>query len=665
MCAIVGFLAPRFPLALDRAAVVRDMASLLQHRGPDDEGVWVDAAAGIAFAHRRLAIVDLSSAGHQPMLSDCGRYCMVFNGEIYNHLELRKELPPAGAWRGHSDSETLLRAVTAWGLEHALTKAVGMFAIALWDLKARTLILARDRLGEKPLYFGLHGGALLFASELKALRAYPGFKGEVDRQALALFLRYGAIPAPHSIYQGIFKLQPGMLLELSPADVLNNHLPAPKAYWSLSAIAQAGQRNRFSGDAAEAADELERLLRQSIAGQMLADVPLGAFLSGGIDSSAIVGMMQAQSARPVKTFTIGFHEGGYDEAQQARAVASHIGTEHTELYVTAKQALAVIPRLPSLYDEPFADVSQIPTFLVSELAKSQVTVCLSGDGGDELFGGYNRYVAGARLWRRLAWMPRRARTSLAAAIGAVSPSGWEAAFERFGPLIPKGWRVNTPAAKLQKVADMLTAASPEEAYLRLVSQWPRPELVVRGAHLEAGPHSDPLRGAHMPDFEHQMMYADALTYLPDDILVKVDRAAMGVSLETRVPMLDHRIVEFTWRLPLGMKIHGSQGKWLLRRVLDRYVPPSLVDRPKAGFAVPLDAWLRGPLRAWAEGLLESKKLEEQGYFEPALVTARWEEHLTGRRNWSNQLWCVLMFQAWLSEHHTAPFRQRAHEKTLG
>jgi asparagine synthase (glutamine-hydrolysing) len=627
--------------------VIRGMARQLQHRGPDDEGAWVDAEAGVAFAHRRLAIIDLTSAGRQPMLSACGRYCIVFNGEIYNHNALRKELPDTVQWRGHSDTETLLSAISVWGLERALRKAVGMFALALWDRMENTLILARDRMGEKPLYYGFHGGALLFASELKALRAYPGFMGEVDRQALTLLLRHGAIPTPYSIYKGIHKLLSGSWLKLSLKDIATGRLPVPQAYWSLDVIAQAGQQNQFSGSNTEAVNELEVLLRQSISGQMLADVPLGAFLSGGIDSSAVVALMQAQSSRPVKTFSIGFHERDYNEAEHARAVASHLGTEHTEFYVTPDHALSVITRLPFLYDEPFADVSQIPTFLISELAQRHVKVCLSGDGGDELFGGYNRHINGARLWRRMGWMPRVIRTTLASSISSIAPSTWDVYFKRFEKMLPYSWRVRTPANKLQKVAQMLPALSSEEVYLRLVSRWSNPEQVVLGSKHSFSYPLHQKGASSLAELEHQMMLNDSLAYLPDDILVKVDRAAMGVSLETRVPMLDHRVVEFAWRLPLEMKISGNQGKILLRQVLDRYVPRSLMERPKAGFAIPLDSWLRGPLKDWAEDLLDRKTLQDQGYFDPTQIREKWEEHLIGRHNWSSQLWGVLMFQAWI------------------
>lgn len=654
MCGIAGFFAPNQPQGQHLRDIACDMVRRLAHRGPDDEGVWSEESAGLALAHRRLAILDLSAAGHQPMISQYGRFVIVFNGEIYNHLAIRQELErnslSAGGWRGHSDTETLLAAFTAWGLERTLKLAVGMFAFALWDREEKALYLARDRIGEKPLYYGLHKSTLLFASELKAIRAYPGFQAEVDRDALALFLRHNTIPAPLSIYHGILKLPPGTFIKINQENISNGVLPTSKPYWSMLEVAVNGQENLFKGSPLKAIDELDRLLRQSISEQILADVPVGAFLSGGVDSSTVVALMQAQSTKPIKTFTIGFHEGDYDEARHARAVANYLETDHTELYVTPEQVLAVIPRLSKLYDEPFADVSQIPTFLVSELAQRNVKVCLSGDGGDELFGGYNRYTVGARLWRQFGGLPKTLRAGVSAGISATRPSAWDYCFNKFGSLLPRGWRVRTPGIKLQKIAEMLTASSPEEVYLGLVSHWSNSEQVVIGGKLFASPLHNQLNTSLTPEFEleHQMMFLDSLTYLPDDILVKLDRASMGVSLETRVPMLDHRVVEFAWRLPLEMKIHNHEGKWLLRQVLNRYVPRTLIERPKTGFSVPLDSWLRGPLRDWAEELLNPEILKEQGFFAHEPIRAKWKEHLEEKRNWSSQLWSVLMFQVWLN-----------------
>jgi asparagine synthase (glutamine-hydrolysing) len=646
MCGLTGYWKTAGESASAMEAIVVGMASRISHRGPDDQGVWVDADAGITLAHRRLSILDLSPQGHQPMVSRCGRYVIAFNGEVYNFAGIKAELEQsvgAQAWRGHSDTEVMLSTIAAWGLEAALGKFVGMFAFALWDRETRVLSLARDRMGEKPLYYGWQGETFLFGSELKALKAHPAFRAEIDREALALFLRHNAIPAPHSIYRGIHKLPPGTLLQIQAG--LKE--ARPRVYWSIRSVAEDGQRNPFSGSDAEATAELKRLFSHAVGEQMVADVPLGAFLSGGVDSSAVVALMQAQSVRPVRTFTIGFHEAGYNEAEHAHAVAAHLGTEHTELYVTAEQAMAVIPRLPLLYDEPFADSSQIPTFLVSELARGHVAVSLSGDGGDELFGGYNRYFWAVNIWKRVGWAPLPLRAAMAGVLTTFPPAVWNSAFKGLARFLPAGLRYANPGDKLHKLAEILAVRSPEEIYLGLVSHWKRPEDVVRGAHEPATILTDPKLWADLPDFESRMMYLDQMTYLPDDILTKVDRAAMGVSLEARVPMLDHRVVEFAWSLPLSMKIRHGQGKWLLRQLLYQYVPSSLIERPKMGFGVPVDIWLRGPLKDWAETLLDENRLRRDGYFNPVPIREKWAEHLAGRRNWSYYLWDVLMFQAWL------------------
>lgn len=643
MCGLAGFFQA---VGVDRdqaCAQAGRMGAQLVHRGPDDGGVWCDAAAGIALVHRRLAILDLSAAGHQPMVSACERYVLVFNGEIYNHLALRKTLDRHAAWRGHSDTETLLAAIAAWGVDEALKQCVGMFAFALWDRQARSLTLARDRLGEKPLYYGWQGDCFLFASELKALKAHPAFVGEIDRDALALFMRHNAVPAPYSIYAGIHKLPPGTWLTLAAGE----RSAQPQAYWSARAVAEAGLRSPFAGSDGDARTALDDVLRQAVAGQMQADVPLGAFLSGGIDSSTVVALMQAQSVRPVHTFTIGFHETAYNEAGYARAMAEHLGTAHTELYVTAAQAMAVIPRLPALYDEPFADSSQIPTFLVSELARSQVAVALSGDGGDELFGGYNRYFWAMTIWRRIGWAPLPLRAAIAGVLTTLPPAVWDRVFRGLACFLPVGRRYGNPGDKLHKLAEILAVRAPEEIYLALVSHWKRPAEVVLGSREPATVLADPAQWAALPDFESRMMYLDQMTYLPDDILTKVDRAAMGVSLETRVPLLDHRVVEFAWSLPLPLKIRQGQGKWLLRQVLYQYAPQSLVERPKMGFGIPIDSWLRGPLKTWADALLGEARLLREGYFDPLPIREKWAEHLSGRRNWAYYLWNVLMFQAWL------------------
>ncbi len=622
------------------------MAAALHHRGPDDGGVWTEPEAGLALAHRRLSILDLSPEGHQPMASTCGRYLIVFNGEVYNFRELRQELDRLGPtrWRGHSDTEVMLAAIAFWGVEAALRRFVGMFAFALWDRGKRTLTLARDRLGEKPLYYGRQGGAFLFGSELKALRAHPDFRGEIDRNTLAMLLRFAYIPAPFSIYRGIRKLPPGSYLTLSHQALGDAE---PVVYWSAREAAERGAADPFTGTEQGAADELERRLGAAVGGQMVADVPLGAFLSGGVDSSTIVALMQAQSSRPVRTFSIGFWEPAFNEAKHAKAVARHLGTDHTELYVTPEQALGVIPRIPTLYDEPYGDSSQIPTVLVSELARRHVTVSLSGDGGDELFGGYNRYFWAPDIWRRLSWAPRALRRALAAALTTAGPATWDRLFHALGPLLPAALRYANPGDKVHKAAGILATKSPEEIYWGLVSQWKEPEAVVPGSREPATVLNDPAGWPDLAGFQQRMMYLDQVTYLPDDILVKVDRAAMGVGLETRVPLLDHRVVELAWRLPLSMKIRGGECKGLLRRVLYRHVPKELIERPKMGFGVPLAEWLRGPLREWSEALLDEARLGQEGWFAPGPIRARWAEHLSGRSNRAYDLWNVLVFQAWL------------------
>ena len=642
MCGIAGLIhlnpGPA-PQELEARALA--MSGAIAHRGPDADGVWVDAACGVALSHRRLSIIDLSPAGAQPMASHSGRYVTVFNGEIYNYEELRAALPPT-TWRGHSDTEVLLEAFETWGVEATLKRAVGMFSIALWDAKERVLTLARDRVGEKPLYYGIAGGALLFASELKALTAYPGWQGEIDRAALDDFTRYSAVPAPRSIYRNVKKLPPACLLRIPLKNAGRALELTPEPYWSLEQV--AAQPASQIGDA-QAVDQLEALLKQAVAGQMVADVPVGAFLSGGIDSSAIVALMQLQSARPVKTFSIGFHEPGYNEAEHAKAVAAHLRTDHTELYVTPEEARAVIPQLPSMFDEPFADSSQIPTHLVAKLARQQVTVSLSGDGGDELFGGYNRYFWAQRYWARMQGMPGPLRALAGAGVRALPPGGWDAIWR----VLPKRAQMAQPGDKLYKLADLVQARDGREAYARLISQYRERASLVLGVEPAppAGAHAlweQP--GRRLAD---NMMLADALGYLPDDILVKVDRATMAVGLEARAPFLDHRVAEFAFRLPIAQKIRGGVGKWALRQVLYRHVPAALIERPKMGFGVPIDAWLRGPLKQWAQDLLDPVRLRNEGYFRTEVITQAWAEHQSGRRNLQHFLWNILMFEAWLSE----------------
>lgn len=649
MCGIGGLFGVRL---IDTESSLHAMGEAIRTRGPDDSGVFFQAADGIGLVHRRLSVVELSPAGHQPMFSASERYVIVFNGEIYNHLALREKLERSGlapAWRGRSDTETLLAAIAAWGLQKTLEAAVGMFALALWDSLTKQLSLARDRLGEKPLYYGWLGEGIGFASELKALSAVPGFQGEVNRSALSLFMRHNYVPGPLSIYSGVFKLRPGTLLTICGKDLLSHSIPEPQAYWSAAGMAQAGMASEFSFASDEkATDALEFLLRESIRGQMVADVPLGAFLSGGVDSSIIVALMQAEAmatgAPPVKTFTIGFQEGSFDEAPHAKAVAKFLGTEHSELYVSSEDALALVPDLPAIYDEPFSDSSQLPTCLVARMARQDVTVALSGDGGDELFGGYGRYRTTERLWAKLSRLPHPLRRALAKAIYGVPVGAWNGLYDIARPLLPGSLHSEFPGDKIHKGAGLLNASDVADFYQILNSHW-EPSCVVLGDTCQA-----PAPAENWPELSRlteQMMLVDTCSYLPDDILVKVDRAAMSVSLETRVPLLDHRVVEFAWKLPGNLKRRGNETKWLLRQVLYRHVPRSLIERPKMGFAVPIDGWLRGPLRDWAENLLDESRLLRDGYFEPAPIRRKWAEHLSGRRNWRYLLWDVLMFNAWL------------------
>lgn len=648
MCGFVGFLdwaglSPGADEWVDR------MSNAIISRGPDDAGRWLDSVAGVALGHRRLAILDLSPMGHQPMLSVCGRWVIAFNGEIYNHEALRKELESAGwreGWRGHSDTEVLLAAIAVYGVRGALQKCVGMFGFALWDRTERTLVIARDRLGEKPVYFGWLGDVFVFASDMAALYRHPRWKGEIDRGALALLMRHNYIPSPYSIFSNISKLQPGRMLTL----VHGNREPRIDCYWNAAQMTEQGQAEPFQGSPTEAVDRLEALLRQSLADQMMADVPLGAFLSGGVDSSAVVALMQSMSSRPVRTFTIGFHEEGYNEAVHAKAVAAHLGTDHTELYVSSSEALDVIPQLPAVYSEPFSDSSQIPTFLVSRLARESVTVSLSGDGGDELFSGYSRYATCEKLWSRLSTVSYPIRSCLADGIKALPPRVWSKVLLPMLKLAPQEYRLANPGDKLHKLADVVSLRTGEEIYRRLVSHWQSPsELVVGGDEpptmltgLETGPS--------LQSFVQRMMYLDTVSYLPDDILVKVDRASMGVSLESRVPLLDHRIVEFAMSLPIELLRREGQSKWPLRQVLYRHVPRELIERPKMGFGVPIDTWLRGPLREWGESLLGKSRLESEGFFRADVVRAAWDQHQSGERNWQYLLWDVLAFQAW-HEHY--------------
>ena len=626
------------------------MSRSMYHRGPDDQGSWVDARAGLALGHRRLSIMDLSAEGHQPMASQCGRYQLILNGEIYNYRFLRDELDKENAgviWRGHSDTEVLIASITHWGLEVAVKKCIGMFAFALWDIKERLLHLVRDRIGIKPLYYGRADGLFIFGSELKPFRHHPDFKREIDRNSLALLLRYNFIPAPFSIYKNVYKLPPGTILTMSSKKMSAGKPAEPLNYWTLNEVVAQGLTDPHLGSEEEISQGLESLLRDSVKMRMISDVPLGAFLSGGVDSSLIVALMQELGDRPVQTFTIGFSEFEYNEAHHAKAVARHLETNHTELYISPKQAMDVIHNLPQLYDEPFADSSQIPMFLVSELTQKNVTVSLSGDGGDELFGGYNRYVWGQWAWSKIKIMPLWSRKLVANGIGCLSPQYWDKLFQNLEFLLPNSYKVRSPGYKLQKLMEILEKNTPKELYRGMISHWKGPGSLVNDITrvpdlLEFGD-----QWGKIADFRLQMMYMDTLFCLPDDILTKVDRASMGVSLEARVPMLDHRVVEYAWKIPVYMNFGEGKNKRLLRKILYKYVPPNLIERPKMGFGVPIDEWLRGPLRDWAENLLSEQRLSQEGFFNPVPIRQKWKEHLSRKRNWQYSLWSILMFQGWL------------------
>jgi len=639
MCGIAGILDRSARLngaALEARASA--MSDALRHRGPDDEGVWADQSAGVALAFRRLSIRDLSPAGHQPMVSASGRYVIAYNGEVYSDGEIARDLEArVVAFRGHSDTEVMLEAFATFGIEPTIERLIGMFAIALWDREERTLRLIRDRLGIKPLYWGQFGDLFLWGSELKALRAHPGWVAEIDRDAVASFMRLLYVPAPGAIYRGVHKLPPGCMLTLRPGAE-----PKVEPYWDARAVVTHAVRARHDFSDAEATDRLEALLKDAVGRRLVSDVPLGAFLSGGIDSSTVVALMQAQSVRPVRSYTIGFNEQGFDEARHAKAVAARLGTEHTELYVEPAHAREVIPRLPEMYDEPFADSSQIPTFLVSEMTRRHVTVALSGDGGDELFAGYNRYTQGQAIWNRLASVPRPLRRLAAASIHAVPPEAWD----RLVRCVPGRTGAMLSGRRLHKAAEAMAQGSSDAFYRTIVSQWDQPDALVRGGHEPHGLLWDERVAKDVPDFVERMQFLDLATYLPDDILTKVDRASMAVSLEVRVPLLDHRVVDFAFRLPPRLKLRCGKGKWLLRQVLYRYVPEALVERPKMGFGIPIAAWLRGPLRDWAESLLAQRRLAEAGLLDPKPVRRMWSALQAGGKGLEYPIWTVLMLEAW-------------------
>ncbi|MBL8516660.1 MAG: asparagine synthase (glutamine-hydrolyzing) [Betaproteobacteria bacterium] len=649
MCGIVGILStPTSSLH----QVVDGMSGKISHRGPDAAGAWINEAGTVGLGHRRLSIIDLSPAGAQPMHSACGRYVLVFNGEIYNFQALKGEisrLHPGQPWRGRSDTEVVLAAITHWGVDTTLTKLDGMFALAVFDKHSEELYLARDRMGEKPLYFGYVGDQFTFSSELKALRSLPGWTSRINRTALTAYFRYSYIPSPLSIYEGVSKLLPGHWLKLSPSDFLSRKIPASTSFWQLDDAIAIGRLHPYTGSEEDATNDLESLLMETIQKQMVSDVPIGAFLSGGVDSSTVVAMMQAQSEKPIETFTVGFVDTDFNEASHAKAVAQHLGTSHNELYVSPTDSLSIVPDLPRLYDEPFADSSQIPTYLISKLARTKVTVSLSGDGGDELFCGYNRYTWMYKIWGAMSPFPSVARNALGRIAAAIPPPAIDSVYGLLYPVLPHWLQFSNASDKWTKVTGLIGETDSGALYKRIVSSWQDPSGLVLGGNepLSIFELSEPQ--SHKLDLGEQMMRFDALTYLPDDILVKVDRASMGVSLEARVPLLDRRIVEFAWHLPMSMKLRNGVSKWILREVLYRHVPQSLIERPKMGFGVPIDRWLRVELRDWAEELLDAQKMREQGYLNVELVRKAWDEHQSGRRNWQYQIWTVLMFQAWLKD----------------
>lgn len=645
MCGISGFILSNNSSHIDAPKVIQEMTHQLSHRGPDSEGQWIDDYFGLAFGHRRLAIQDLSQAGHQPMLSKNGRYRIVFNGEIYNFISIREELVQLGHnFISHSDTEVILASIVEWGLKKAISKFKGMFAFALWDKNKNKVSLVRDRIGEKPLYYGFDSKTVVFASELQSIKKYPNWNTEINTEVLSLYLRYCYIPTPHTIYKNIWKMPPGTIIEVSKT---NNKITVsePIEYWNLKTEWESSSNSKLDITKNEAIEHLDSLLKEVIQEQMITDVPLGAFLSGGIDSSCITAIMQSVSHRPIHTFSIGFNESSYNEAIYAKKIASHLGTHHTECYVSAKEAQSVIPNLATIYDEPFADSSQIPTYLVSKIARNNVTVSLSGDGGDEVFCGYNRYSWGKSIWNGTNWIPAPIRSSIASIINKTSPSTIDHAAQILNKVLPSRFKQQNIGNKLHKIAGVLAAKTPQEMYNGYVSTWKKPESVLAGGNQKYLTQTIP-EYPNIQNISELMMYLDMRSYLPDDILVKVDKAAMANSLETRIPFLDNRIIEFALKLPLDFKLKDNTGKWLLRQVLYKYIPKEYFERPKMGFALPIDQWLRGELKEWANDLLCSETIKQQGYFNPNEVQRYLQEHTSRKRNWSHHLWSILMFQAW-------------------
>jgi asparagine synthase (glutamine-hydrolysing) len=638
MCGIVGLISPNSDFQLEKS--IKLMLEVLNHRGPDGSGTWIDSNSGVALGHKRLAVIDISVAGHQPMVSRCGRYLIVFNGEIYNHLTLRNKLKEFD-WRGSSDTETLLECISQWGINKTLKSLSGMFAFALWDIECQSLILARDRLGEKPLYYGWSNNNFVFGSELKALKKIPKFNNPINRDALALYFQFSNIPSPYSIYEDIHKLEPGHFLILK-RNQLNKKVTEIKPFWTVNEAAKKSGNNIIL-DVNEAITETESCLRRSLSEQSIADVPLGAFLSGGIDSSLIVSLLQTQSNKPIQTFTVGFDEKKFDESIYAAEVANHLGTEHNEIRVTYKDAISVVDKLPELYDEPFSDSSQIPTYLICQAARSKVTVALTGDGGDELFGGYNRYFWGPTIWKKIRWAPYSSRKLIGKTIKSISLKNWD----NINKILPKNYSSSRLGEKAHKFSNLLfDIDSIEELYIRLVSEWQKDDKLVLNRNIISTKLDDIGQYTNLKP-EDMMMMMDIRTYLTDDILTKVDRASMGVSLETRAPFLDYRLAELALRIPVRMKIRDNKGKLILRQILEKHVPNKMIDRPKLGFGVPIGDWICGPLREWAEDLLDRKSLEEQGYLNADLVHKFWNEHLHKKADWTGRIWSILMFQAWL------------------